>query len=347
VFAVFSFIIGMIMLLALGGMLQYRLGMVGMILTELMILAVALLSTLASRLDFRQVFRVRRSSGLEWLGSFLTYLSAFFAAAAVSYLLTRVMPSVVETGAEINDFILSGGFILALIGVTVLPGICEEAWHRGFLLSSLGSIKSIAARVIIMGVVFGLFHFDPTRFLQTMILGFALSYMRLKTDNMLPSIVFHCLNNFLSVTLAFLLSALTQGMPEQMLQATEASRGSMPLETLIPLVTGVLSLSVLCFTLSRHVFKVVDGRRAAAASAWPAPSMTSSTWPAPSAPPAPTGPAPSVTPSTSPQSFAPRVASPPPARSNSSKTIAVVIICSVVAAFSCVACFVLTALTTI
>jgi membrane protease YdiL (CAAX protease family) len=256
-----SFIVGMLLLLFLGGLLQRHLGMWGLMLTELMILAVALVSTRISRLDFWQVFRVKRSSGLEWLGSFLVYLGAFFGAAAVSYLLSWLVPDTVATSVEINNFILSGGFILALIGVTILPGVCEEAWHRGYLLSSLGSIRSVTIRVIIMGLVFGLFHYDPTRFLQTMILGFALSFMRIKTDNLLPSIAFHCLNNLISVTLVFFLSAVSQSMPKQALQAIEASQTPMPLETLLSLVIGTLFLCALFLALARQVFRIVDSRR--------------------------------------------------------------------------------------
>jgi membrane protease YdiL (CAAX protease family) len=201
-----SFVVGTALLLSIGAMLQLRFGMTGMVLTELMILLIALLSTRAARLDFREVFRIRRSSAMEWLGCFLIYLAAFFAAAVVSYLLSALVPSVQKTSEYIGEFILSGGFIAALIGISLLPGICEEAWHRGYLLSSLISIRSVAARVIIMGLIFGLFHFDPTRFLQTAILGSALSFMRIKTDNLLIPIVFHCLNNLISVLTIFAVS---------------------------------------------------------------------------------------------------------------------------------------------
>jgi membrane protease YdiL (CAAX protease family) len=265
-----SFVIGMVLLLFVGGMLQMRFGMVGMILTELMILAVAVASALLSRMDLRQVFRVKRSSGLEWLGSLLIYLSAFFGALAVSYILSAIMPEMTETGTAISGFILSGGFILALIGISILPGICEEAWHRGYLLSSLGSIRSVAARVIIMGVVFGLFHLDHTRFLQTMILGFALSFMRIKTDNLLVPVVFHCLNNLTSVLLLFALSFLGGMLPEEAMQAaSESSEYQMPLAMLAPLVLYIGSFSVIFLALGRYVFKRSDARNQARESLVP------------------------------------------------------------------------------
>ncbi|MDR1183583.1 MAG: CPBP family intramembrane metalloprotease [Coriobacteriales bacterium] len=371
VFAVGSFIIGMLLLQFVGGLLQYRLGVLGLIFTELMILAVALVSTLASRLDFRQVFRVKRSSGLEWLGCFLVYLGAFFGAGVVSYLLSWLTPSILETNIEIDNFVMSGGFILAVIGVAILPGICEEAWHRGYLLSSLGSIKSIAARVIIMGLVFGLFHLDPTRFLQTMILGFALSFMRIKTDNMLPSVVFHGLNNFMSLALAFAILQPSQNLPEQTLQTTEVAQGLLPAGILLSLIIAMLALCVLFLALARQVFSVID-RRQAAAQGWQTsapstpsyPMSPSSSWLPPSSPPLdsssvplPPGPlpsdplpprahppgAPSPGPFSGPLSWpppTPHTTPSPPANTNRKQTLVTVIVCLTVILLSCVFCLV-------
>jgi hypothetical protein len=171
----------------------------------------------------------------------------------------------VQTSVYIGGFIVSGGFILALIGVAVLPGICEEAWHRGYLLSSLGSLRSVGLRVLIMGVVFGLFHFDNTRFLQTMILGFALSFMRIKTDNLLVPVVFHVFNNLVSVCAVFALASLT--MPVSAQEATallEGSSGQFALIRILFFLLFTASLSLLFGFLGRRVFARVDRARFAA-----------------------------------------------------------------------------------
>jgi membrane protease YdiL (CAAX protease family) len=272
VIATVSFVVGMLLLLFVGAPMQYYLGMVGLVFTELMILTVALISMLVARMDFRQVFRARRSSAMEWLGSLLIYLAAFFGSLVMSYLLAALVPDMMEETSEfLGGFILSGGFAIALLGVVLLPGICEEAWHRGYLLSSLGLIRSVAARVAIMGVIFGLFHFDPLRFPQTMILGFALSFMRIKTDNLLVPVTFHCLNNLISVSLLFLLTAVTETLSEQgMEEMIETSASTPSAAALTILVLGALSLSILFLALGRFVFKRVDARRALIAT-WPNP----------------------------------------------------------------------------
>jgi membrane protease YdiL (CAAX protease family) len=237
--------------------------MMGLVATELMILAIAVLSAKASGFDLRQVFRVKRSTGTEWLGSLTIYLGAFFGTATVSYLLAFFFPEVLETSQEISGFILSGGFVLALIAVSLLPGLCEEAWHRGYLLTTLGSLKSVAARVIIMGIVFGLFHLDQTRFLQTMILGFALSFMRIKTDNLLIPIAYHMLNNLISLALTFGLTQLYSSLPEQTLLEVQAASSQMPVGILLPLLVFTASLCALFVVLGRYIFKRVDARREA------------------------------------------------------------------------------------
>jgi membrane protease YdiL (CAAX protease family) len=263
-----SFVVGMALLLFVGGLLQQRLGMLGMILTELMILAVALISVRASRLSFAQVFRVRSSTRFEWLGCFLVYLCASFAATTVSCILMVVLPGMEQTSAYIGGFIVSGGFVLALVGVAVLPGICEEAWHRGYLLSSLASLRGVAVRVVIMGLVFGLFHFDHTRFFQTMILGCALTFMRIKTDNLLVPVAFHILNNLVSVCAVFAAASLAEPFAGQGTQAAlESSLQGPALMALLPFALMTALLSALFGVLARRVFRRVD--RSAARRALP------------------------------------------------------------------------------
>ncbi|MDR2586776.1 MAG: CPBP family intramembrane metalloprotease [Coriobacteriales bacterium] len=259
-FASLSFVAGMLLLLSVGGLLQQRLGMMGMILTQLMILTIALVSTRLSHLSFKQVFRVRRSTRSEWLGSLLVYLCASFAASTVSYLLMVLLPDMEKTGEYIGGFIVADGFALALIGVAVLPGICEEAWHRGYLLSSLDPLRSVAVRVIVMGLVFGLFHFDSARFLQTMILGCALSFMRVKTDNLLVPVVFHLLNNLVAVCVVFAAASLTGLLPGQEVTTLLEGVPEQPsLVSILPFALSTAFLSVLFGALGRYVFRRAQG----------------------------------------------------------------------------------------
>jgi len=350
IFALISFIVGLFIIYIVGGYVQYRLGLPGLVITELIILGIALASVAASRMNFRQVFRVKVSTFIEWLSSFCIYLSAFFGSMAVSLALSNFFPSVTETGDALGSFMLSGSFLLALVAVSILPGICEEAWHRGYLLSSLGSIKSVAARVAIMGFVFGLFHLDPTRFFQTMILGMALSFMRIKTDNLLVPVVFHSANNLFSLSLTYLLASLSQDLVESTGEVTE-----IPPVILILYLCFFVALSIMFLSLGLYCFKKVKPRRkrtpASQARMWPLPdtrlappsTIQSQTelhhWAPPTGQP--------VFFSTLPPVSASMWQAPPwqqpvePQKPKSIKTIIVVSICGGVALLSCFSCLIL------
>ena len=71
--------------------------------------------------------------------------------------------------------------------------------HRGFILYTFKNIQSDWIVVLCMGLIFGLFHLDPYRFLPTAILGLGLTYIMRKTHNILLPALFHFINNGLSV----------------------------------------------------------------------------------------------------------------------------------------------------
>ena len=352
--AALSFIVGMVVLYFAGGYVQYHFGVPGLVMSEMMILVVAVLSVLVSRLDFKQVFRVRSSSLRVWMSSLLIYLSVLFGAAAVTYLYVLVSPSLLDTSSEISGFILSDSFFLAVIAVAILPGICEEAWHRGYILTSLGSIKSIAVRVVILGLVFGLFHMDATRFFQTMILGMGLSFMRIKTDNFLIPVAFHSLNNLFSVVLTFASSSMSQGIGDEAYQAAlEGSVQTLSSAMLLPIIFFTLALSVLFLTLGLHSFKKVDALKQTPLAPlpldspqplWPPPSSATSFWPQPT-PSQSSWPPPSVDqayrtwPLQSPSALTAQT--PETSVSQRRRTVIIVSICGAVALLSCFSCFVL------
>ena len=78
-----------------------------------------------------------------------------------------------------------------LLVVALTPAICEEALHRGLLQYSLRGIKKKWVMLLLMGVYFGAFHMSIVRFLPMMMMGIVLSYVRMKTDNMFYSSLFH------------------------------------------------------------------------------------------------------------------------------------------------------------
>jgi len=177
---------------------QIRLGLLGLGITEIGLLVIALLGCLLLKSGLKDTFPLKRPRFTEFRGSAYIYISVYFFTIGVSILLLFVFPGMQEVSNALIEFFSEGGVLLFVV-VSLLPGICEEALFRGTIQSAFRSMKSTAAIVIIVGGLFGLFHLDIYRFLPTMILGMGFSYIMIKTGNLLYSIFLHALHNFFGI----------------------------------------------------------------------------------------------------------------------------------------------------
>jgi membrane protease YdiL (CAAX protease family) len=84
-----------------------------------------------------------------------------------------------------------------------MPAICEEALHRGFILSSCYYLKNKWVIILCMGIIFGIFHLDVYRFLPTAVLGMAMTYIMIETKNILLPALLHFFNNALTTFISF------------------------------------------------------------------------------------------------------------------------------------------------
>jgi membrane protease YdiL (CAAX protease family) len=98
-----------------------------------------------------------------------------------------------------NLFTISGreGIVWALLAFTVSPAICEEILFRGIILQETLRRFSRPSSIIITGILFGLFHLDPYRFLGTAVLGCIMAYLVTRVDSLLASMTYHLTNNLM------------------------------------------------------------------------------------------------------------------------------------------------------
>lgn len=184
--------------------LQYRLGMTGLFLTELIFLAVSLLVCLIFRQKFSEVFKISRPKLRHVFGTLILWAGMILVTSCVAMITLVLFPRFQQTASGLTDFISKTPAILTVIIVAVMPAICEEALHRGVILHFFGKIKSTWLIVLIMGIIFGIFHLDPYRFLITALLGGAITYIAVKTHNILLCALFHFVNNLpAAITSAF------------------------------------------------------------------------------------------------------------------------------------------------
>jgi membrane protease YdiL (CAAX protease family) len=96
-------------------------------------------------------------------------------------------------------------FVLLLLLLGVVPGVCEEILFRGFVHSGLRqSFESGTTATVVGALVFAGFHLIPWRFDVLVIIGLYLGYLVQRTGSLVPSMVAHALINMLSVGLAAL-----------------------------------------------------------------------------------------------------------------------------------------------
>jgi membrane protease YdiL (CAAX protease family) len=212
------FICAIAFLLFLAAPIQNQLGLLGLGITEIGLLAISLVGALLLKGNFKEIFPIKRLSFKAFRGSAYIYIGIYCFTIGVSNLLLYLFPGMGEVNSEIYKFLSEGG-ILLLITVSLLPGICEEALFRGTIQSSFGGLKSTVAVVCIIGVLFGLFHLDIYRFLPSMILGMGFTYIMLKTGNLLYSAFFHALNNLIPI-LPILLGSVSVGITAPEMSAT-------------------------------------------------------------------------------------------------------------------------------
>lgn len=179
--------------------LQYYFGMTGLALTELGLLAATLLMARFTGKKLRLIFPVRRPLFRELAGTFFIWSGSFLLVTLCTLLLTFFFPEGVMNVSSGLNFVFSSvpapvGFVI----VAVLPAVCEEAMHRGLIQYTFQPLKKDWLIVICMGLLFGLFHMDPYRFLPTALLGAGLSYVMQKTHNLLLPAFFHFTNNAFS-----------------------------------------------------------------------------------------------------------------------------------------------------
>lgn len=96
----------------------------------------------------------------------------------------------------------SKNLLLILIITTITPGICEEFFFRGFLMSSYSKYKASQA-IIITSFLFGIFHFDIQNLLSTIFIAAIFSYMVYKTNSLFASILAHITFNSLASILQY------------------------------------------------------------------------------------------------------------------------------------------------
>lgn len=96
----------------------------------------------------------------------------------------------------IKGFISSeNAVILAFIHIGIVPALFEEVMFRGYILRAFEKSWGIIAAILVSGLLFGMYHIQPSNVIPLSVLGILFAYVTYISDSLIPAMVAHLLNN--------------------------------------------------------------------------------------------------------------------------------------------------------
>lgn len=138
---------------------------------------------------------------LKWLAAGIVLPFIFHAPAVglvemLSPIFPPIPPEFAEVFANMSDDSIPTWKVL--IGIALLPAICEELAFRGFLLSGFSNRGRVWVGVLFSSVCFGFIHLIPIQVFYASVLGAVLGLLAVRSRSLLPPMLFHFINNSLS-----------------------------------------------------------------------------------------------------------------------------------------------------
>lgn len=93
-----------------------------------------------------------------------------------------------------------GSLIPNLLMIAATPAICEELLFRGYLQRNCERAFGVVWAIVVVGLIFGAYHLQPTKILPLAALGSFFAYLTWKSGSLWPAIVAHFVNNGLAVS---------------------------------------------------------------------------------------------------------------------------------------------------
>ncbi len=152
--------------------------------------------------NFKATFQWNRPCGRAIMGAALLGGASWLIAIQLLAWQSRFWPvNTSEMGVEhafkqLAKTVAGQYFLIFLVALT--PAICEEHFFRGFFQQGLGR-KNKWATIILVGAVFGFFHFPVFRMPITSLLGMVMAYAAWQTRSIWPGVLMHFLHNGLSL----------------------------------------------------------------------------------------------------------------------------------------------------
>ncbi len=205
----FAFIGGVgLLYFHLGSALQGGLGERGLLLSQLLLLALpAVALAAAGPYDARRTLALRRPSGRALAAALLIAAGGIPLGWGIGWAQLQFFPDAARALAGLEKLISATDAARALwllVLVALTPAVCEELVFRGVLLQSLSREMPRLRAVAVTALVFGAFHLSTEtaiRFLPTAWIGLLMGWVAWNTRSVFASMLMHFVNNGIVVLL--------------------------------------------------------------------------------------------------------------------------------------------------
>ncbi|MBQ4561957.1 MAG: CPBP family intramembrane metalloprotease [Clostridia bacterium] len=201
------FIIAVILILFVTAPLVKVLGVYGMALAELLMVFAPVTVVLLRKESIRERFNLRLPSIRSFFSAALLMMGVnmWENAATFVYVSRFGMPEQNDVDF-LQAFFADVSPIVALVVIALVPAVCEELLFRGYLFDSFKGKRNKVWAVLIPALMFSAAHFDAYKLAPLLIMGIAMGYITARTGSVLLPIIFHFLNNAMSLVSFYELS---------------------------------------------------------------------------------------------------------------------------------------------
>lgn len=168
--------------------------------TQIILAGVVIAYMLRYKVTFRDI-KIQKCGARDFIMAIIFGAGVMFAVNPIEAIFTSIL-SVFGFNADLipgaNIPTDGGYFILTLLLVAVLPAIFEELLMRGIVLNGTSECNT-SFRIVMNGLLFSLFHANPSQTCYTFLLGCAFALIAIRCNSIIPTMIIHFLNNAMSV----------------------------------------------------------------------------------------------------------------------------------------------------
>lgn len=165
-----------------------------------------------TRTPVQEALPIRRVSGQALLGAALLGCTVWYLLLSLLLPLQEMLMPVPDAFMAQREQLFAvpqsfGGWFVLWVAGALTPSICEEVLFRGVLLHSVRTRLSPWHAILVVSVLFSLFHFNPYQLSITLVQGVVMGWLLVRTRSLLGSITFHLFNNSIVLALSYYESA--------------------------------------------------------------------------------------------------------------------------------------------